>query len=444
MERPNRVRPGGLAFETRAVHAGREDFEALGVHAPPLDLSTTYPTGPLADATASMDAMAGGHEPSGSPIYGRLHNPTVARYERALASLEGAEAAVAFSSGMAALTATLLAAREGGRNHVVAVRPLYGGSDHLLESGLLGHEVSFVGPQGLPPEGRSEHSRGGLPQEGRSRDLRGEIADAVREDTALVLLETPGNPTLDLVDIEAAVAAARGVPVMVDSTFMTPVLQRPLEHGAALVLHSATKFLGGHGDVIAGVVATSEAWAVRLRQVRIATGALVHPLAAFLLHRGLPTLALRVRAAQDGARMLAERLARHPDVRCVHYPGLPGADPLGLLGRQMAGPGSVLAFEVAGGFEAARRTLESVKLILSAVSLGTTDTLIQHPAALTHRIVNEGARAATGISDSLLRLSVGIEDPDDLWRDLEQALEAAHGATESATAGASGAAARTA
>jgi len=155
------------------------------------------------------------------------------------------------------------------------------------------------------------------------------------------------------VDIEQAVRDANGVPVLVDSTFMTPVLQRPLELGAAIVMHSATKFLGGHGDVIAGVVATSEAWAARIRKVRIATGALLHPLAAFLLHRGLPTLPLRVKAAQDGARMLAERLVRHPKVARVHYPGLPGADPKGLLGRQMAGPGSVLAFEVAGGFEAA-------------------------------------------------------------------------------------------
>ena len=405
MSAPNPVRDQPLSFETRAVHAGREDFGELGVHASPIDLSTTYPTGPLADATASIDRMAKGGDPTGSPVYARFHNPTVARYERALASLEGAEAAVAFSSGMAALTAVLLAARDGGRNHVVAVRPLYGGSDHLLASGLLGHEVSFTSPDG--------------------------IAQAMREDTALVLLETPGNPTLDLVDIEAAVGAARGVPVMVDSTFMTPVLQRPLELGASLVLHSATKFLGGHGDVIAGVVATSQAWAARLRQVRIVTGALLHPLAAYLLHRGLPTLALRVRAAQDGARMLAERLARHPQVLKVHYPGSPGADPRHLLGRQMAGPGSVLAFEVEGGFEAARRTLESVKLIVSAVSLGATDTLIQHPAGLTHRCVSDDARAATGISPGLLRLSVGIEDPDDVWRDLEQALEAAHASSAS-------------
>jgi methionine-gamma-lyase len=396
------MRGKALSFETLAVHAGREDFETMGVHAPPIDLSTTYPTGPLEEATASIDAMANGGNPTGSPIYARMFNPTVARYEAALATLEGAEAAVAFASGMAALTAVLLAAREDGKNHVVAVRPLYGGSDALLEGGLLGHEVSFVGPD--------------------------EIGPAIRPDTALVVLETPGNPTLSLVDIEDAVRQANGVPVVVDSTFMTPVLQRPLELGAAMVLHSATKFLGGHGDVIAGVVATSETWARKLRQVRIATGALLHPMAAFLLHRGLPTLAVRVKTAQDGARMIAERLARHPDVACVRYPGLPGHDPRGLVGRQMTGPGSIVAFELSGGFEAARRVLEAVRIMVSAVSLGSTDTLIEHPAGLTHRCVTEEGRASTGISDSLLRISVGLEDPDDLWADLEQALEQASAA----------------
>jgi methionine-gamma-lyase len=406
MMRPNPIRSKAPSLDTLAVHAGREDLGEEGVHAPPLDLSTTYPTGGLDDAMASMDALMKGGAPTGSFIYARFHNPTVARYERALASLEGAEAAVAFSSGMAALTATLLAAREGGRNHVVAVRPLYGGSDALLAGRLLGHEVTFTAPEGL--------------------------AGAVRPETCLVVLETPGNPTLDLVDIARAVRDAAGAPVLVDSTFMTPVLQRPLEHGAAIVLHSATKFLGGHGDVVAGVVATSEAWAARIRRVRIATGALLHPLAAFLLHRGLPTLPLRVRAAQDGARMLAERLARHPKVARVHYPGLAGADPGGLVGRQMAGPGGVLAFEVAGGFDRARRVLEAVKLAVAAVSLGSTDTLIQHPAGLTHRCVAERARSASGISEGLLRLSVGLEDPEDLWADLEQALAAAHAATATA------------
>jgi cystathionine beta-lyase/cystathionine gamma-synthase len=406
MKRPHDVRHEGVALETLAVHAGREDFGEMGVHAPPIDLSTTYPTGDLAAATASIDSLGKGGEPTGSFVYARFFNPTVARYEKALAALEGAEASVAFASGMAALTAVLLAAREKAKGHVVAVRPLYGGSDALLAGGLLGHEVTFTTPSG--------------------------IASAIRPDTCLVVLETPGNPTLDLVDIAQAVKSAAGVPVVVDSTFMTPVLQRPLEHGATLVLHSATKFLGGHGDVIAGVVATSEAWAVRLRKVRVSTGALLHPMAAFLLHRGLPTLPVRVKAAQDGARMIAERLARHPHVTKVHYPGLAGHDPQGLLGRQMAGPGSVLSFEVAGGFDAASAVLGGVQLMVSAVSLGSTDTLVQHPAGLTHRCMSDSAKASSGISASLLRLSVGLEDPEDLWRDLAQAIDAAHAARSSA------------
>ena len=392
---------GALAFETLAVHAGREDLSRLGVHAPPLDLSTTYPLGELGEAVESMASLVAGGPPRGSSIYARMHNPTVERFERALAGLEGAEASVAFGSGMAAVTAALLATRRGQdgtacRNHVVAVRPLYGGTDSLLAKGMLGMETSFVRPDG--------------------------VAEALRPDTALVIMETPANPTLDLIDISDVVRQAGPVPVLVDSTFATPVLQRPLEHGAAMVLHSGTKFLGGHGDVIAGVIATSEAWARCLRQVRVATGALLHPLAAYLLQRGLPTLALRVRASQEGARFLAERLAGHPAVVRVCYPGLPGADPEGLIGRQMAGPGGILAFEMAGGFEAACALLGTVELMMPAVSLGATDTLIQHPAGLTHGAMSADARKATGISAGLLRVSVGLEAPRDLWADLEGAL----------------------
>jgi len=384
---------------TAFVQAGRREFAALGVHAPPIDLSTTYPIPDLELATASLDELAAGRAPLGSPVYARLHNPTVARWEGAVAELERAEAAVAFSSGMAALSAALLAAADATgarRGKVVAVRPLYGGSDHLLASGLLGLQAIFVATD--------------------------EVGDAVDGDTALVVLETPANPTCALSDIAATVRAARGVPVLVDSTFATPVLQRPLEHGAALVLHSATKFLGGHGDVLAGVVAASEEWARRLRRVRIATGAVLHPLAAFLLHRSLPTLALRVRAAQTGARILARRLARHPAVAGVHWPGLPGGDPARLLGRQMSGPGAVLAFELAGGAPAASALLAALERITPAVSLGSSDSLIQHPAGLTHRLVEEADRRASGVSEGLLRLAVGLEDPRDLWADLERAL----------------------
>ena len=362
------------------------------MHAPPIDLSSTYPITSLDDAVRAFDALAEGACPEhGNPIYARLHNPTVRRFERALAELEATEDAVAFSSGMAALTALLLAACSE-RRHVVAIRPLYGGSDHLLACGLLGIEVTWV----------RDHAA---------------VAAAVRSDTGLVLLETPQNPTLGVVEIAAAVRAARGVPVAVDNTFATPILQNPAAHGAAYVLHSATKFLGGHGDVVAGVVATTSERAAGLRQVRILTGAVLHPLAGYLLHRSLPTLPLRVREAQRTAGVLAGRLAAHELVARVLYPHPDGI--------QLRGAGAVLSFEVHGGLEAAARVLGAVRLMTPAVSLGATDTLIQHPAGLTHRLVDPAVREECGITDGLLRLSVGLEDTDDLWDDLAYALAAA-------------------
>jgi methionine-gamma-lyase len=388
----------GLHQDTMAVHAGREDFPELGVHAPPLDLSTTYPVRDLDVGTASFDALVGGAATAANPIYARLHNPTVARFESALAKLEGTSDAVAFGSGMAAMSACLLAAGQRGK-HVLAVRPLYGTSDHLLESGLLGIAVRWVEPDG--------------------------IAGAIDTDTALVVIETPANPTLDLIDIAAVVRAARGVPVLVDSTFATPVLQQPVDFGATLVLHSATKFLGGHGDVIAGVVACNAEWARSLRQVRAATGGLLHPLGAYLLHRGLPTLGLRVLKAQENAQHIAERLAQHPAVAKVCYPGLGTVANAGLVGTQMRGPGSLMAFEVHGGHAAAAVVMSAVRLATPAVSLGSVDTLIQHPAGLTHRVVDAETQRRCGITPGLLRLSVGIEHAADLWADLAQALDAA-------------------
>ena len=387
-----------MRTDTIAVHSGRDDLGAIGVHVPPIDLSTTYPFTDLDQATASYDSMAAGGAPIGSALYARLHNPTVARFEEALAALEGLDEAVAFSSGMAAITALLLAVRERG-SHVVALRPLYGGTDHLLASGMLGLEATFTTPD--------------------------QVRAAIRPDTALVIMESPGNPTLALMDIADVVAQAGSVPVVVDSTFATPVLQQPGRQGATFVLHSATKFLGGHGDVIAGVIATSSAWALKIRQVRVLTGALLHPLGGYLLHRGLQTLPVRVRAQQAGAREIARRLQDHPNVLEVHYPGLPGADPHGLIGRQMSGPGSILAFRVRGGHEGCRRVLGGLRTITSALSLGSVDSLIEHPAGLTHRIMDPEVKALAGITDDLLRLSVGLEDPADLVEDLFQALESA-------------------
>jgi methionine-gamma-lyase len=379
--------------DTLAIHGGRAKIGHA--HVPPIDLSTTYKTPDLRGATASIDALAAGGAPEGSPVYQRLHNPTVARFEEALAGLEETDAAVSFASGMAAVSAALLAARMTSP-HVVAVRPLYGGTDHLLASGLLGLEVSWATATNLV-----EH---------------------IRPETSLVICETPANPTLALLDLEDIVAQAGSVPVLVDSTFATPVLQKPARHGATLVLHSGTKYLGGHGDVMGGVVATDDAWARKLRQVRILTGGNLHPQAAYQLHRGLQTLPVRIRAAQENARILARRLARHPGVERARYPELPGGDPRGILGHQMMGPGAMISLDLQGGYEAASALMAAVKLITPAVSLGSTDTLIQHPAGLTHRVVADEARSAGGIGPGLVRISVGLEDVEDLWRDLDQAL----------------------
>ena len=394
-----------MSFDTEAVHAAREDLTGLGVHVPPIDLSTTYPVGEVGAGGDSYENLATGGTPAegDSLVYQRLWNPTVARLEAALARLEGASHGVAFAPGMAALSAVLLATVAAGKPHVVGVRPLYGGSDHVLATGLLGTRVTWTDPDG--------------------------IAGAIEADTGLVVVETPANPTLDLVDLSAVVAQAGTVPVLVDNTFATPVLQRPLEHGARIVLHSATKFLGGHGDIMAGIVATDAEWAGRIRSVRALTGGLLHPMAAYQVHRGLQTLPVRVRAQQDNAQVIASWLTKQPAVARVHYPGVDGGDPHGLVGTQMAGCGAVLAFEVAS-YEVAAAVAGSCRMITHAVSLGGVDSLIQHPASLTHRPVAPEARPAA----SVLRLSVGLEDPGDVIADLRTALEIATSATEPAGA----------
>jgi cystathionine gamma-synthase/methionine-gamma-lyase len=380
--------------DTTAVHAGREDLTALGVHVPPLDQSSTYPLPTVEAGGAAYERMATGGRPAegDSLVYQRLWNPNVDRLERALARLEGADAAVAYASGMAAITACLVATVAAGKPHVVAVRPLYGGTDHLLATGLVGTRVTWATPD--------------------------EVAGALEPDTGLVVVETPANPSLELVDIAAVVTQAGEVPVLVDNTFATPVLQQPLAHGATLSVHSATKFIGGHGDLLGGIVATNDEWATRLRGVRALTGGLLAPASAYQLHRGLQTLPVRVRTQQEHAIVVARWLCEQPEVEHVSYPGLAECDPAGLVGRQMTGPGSVLAFTLRGGYAAAAAVAEHCGLIIHAVSLGGVDTLIQHAAALTHRPVAPEARPSAG----LLRLSVGLEDPQDVIDDLRAAL----------------------
>ncbi|MEU8205095.1 aminotransferase class I/II-fold pyridoxal phosphate-dependent enzyme [Streptosporangium sp. NPDC049046] len=382
-------------LDSLAVHAGREDLAELGIHALPIDLSTTNPLPDIARGGDSYESLATGGRPlrDGGSVYARLWNPTVARFESALAQLERADEAVAFSSGMAAMTAAISAfASSRDARHVVAVRPLYGGTDHLLASGAVaGVEVTFC--------------------------AESEVRASMRTDTVLVVVETPANPTLELVDIAGVVDSAGGVPVLVDNTFATPVLQNPLSHGAAMSLHSATKYIGGHGDVVAGVIACGAADAQRLRQVRAITGGVLHPLAAYLAHRGLGTLPVRIRAQQSSAATIATWLVEQAAVERVYYPGLDG-DPRGLLSSQLRGTGAMLAVSLAGGYQAAVRLTSSVRLFTHAVSLGGIDSLIQHPAALTHRPVSAEARPP----ENLVRLSIGLESTRDLIEDLDRGL----------------------
>jgi len=393
---------GYETFTTRAVHAGRADLTDLGVHTMPIDLSTTNPLSSIEAGRDAYDAYAAG-EPradGATALYRRAWNPTVARFEEAIASLESYVAegddvpaeALAFASGMAAITAVLLSRVAAGRPHVVALRPLYGGTDALLASGVLGTDVVFVDAA--------------------------EVAGAITDRTGLIVLESPSNPTLELRDIAALAALDPDVPVMVDNTFATPVLQRPLTVGAGYVVHSATKYIGGHGDAMGGVVITSPDRARELRPLRTVTGGVLDPFSAYLFHRGLATLPIRLRAQQASAGQVAEWLAAREDIARVFYPGLPGNDPLHLLGRQMAGPGAMIAFDVST-FARAEDLCSRLTVITHAVSLGGVDTLIEHPAALTHRVVAEDAQPAEGV----LRISVGLEDPADLIADLAQALD---------------------
>ncbi len=385
-----------------AVHAGRQDLAGLGVHTMPIDLSTTNPLPSIEAGRDAYDAFAAGMrpEPGTTAVYRRAWNPTVARFEDGIAALEaynpsgpGIEAeAVAFATGMAAITAVLLSRVAAGLPHVIAVRPLYGGTDALLASGLLGTRVEYV-------------------------DVF-EVADAVTEHTGLVVMESPCNPTIELLDIADVVRQAGNVPVMVDNTFATPVLQRPLILGASYVVHSATKYIGGHGDAMGGVIVTSPERAIELRPIRTITGGLLDPWSAYLLHRGLATMPVRVLAQQETAGRVAQWLVDHPGVAQVFYPGLPGRDPDGIIGRQMAGPGAMVAFELASGFRGAELLVGGLRLITHAVSLGGIDTLIEHPAALTHRVVAEDAQPGAGV----LRMSIGLESADDIITDLRRAL----------------------
>ncbi len=382
-------------FRTRAVHAGHGLDPVTGAHAVPIYATSTFGYG-NAERGARLFA---GEEPG--YFYSRLSNPTVRAFEEKIASLEGAGDAVAFGSGMGAASAVALTFLKAG-DAVAFVGPLYGGTEGLLRD-ILGRF------------GVTVHE---------ARDVEA-LRTLVSDRTRLVWLETPTNPTLKVVDLRAAakVAHAAGALVVVDNTFSTPYLTRPLEFGADLVMHSATKYLGGHGDVIAGVVAGSTDLVAELRLHGLRhVGAALGPFEAYLLLRGLKTLPLRMEAHCANAQALAEALQDHPALQALHYPGLQGHPGHEVAARQMRAFGGLVSLDL-GSQEAAFAFLDHLKLFTQAVSLGDVESLSSHPASTTHQLLGEETLARQGITPGLVRLSVGIEDPEDLIRDVLGALE---------------------
>lgn len=337
--------------------------------------------------------------------YSRSGNPTRAALEECLAALEGGKAGFAFASGCAAATTLLHTLRPG--DHVVCGDDVYGGTFRIFDKviGPLGIDVSYV-------------------------DLRSldRLAAALTPRTRLVWLETPTNPLLHLVDLRAAAeeCKGRGIVLAVDNIFASPVLQRPLELGATVVVHSTTKYINGHSDVVGGALVTSDLeLAARLKFLQNAIGAVPSPMDCYLVLRGIKTLPLRMRQHVVAATEIAGRLERAEGVRRVHYPGLPSHAQHDLCRAQMAGGGGIITVELDGGIEEARRFLMGLRIFTLAESLGGVESLAEHPALMTHASLPPARRADLGITDGLVRLSVGIENVEELWADLEQALSAA-------------------
>jgi len=381
-------KPAG--FSTRAIHAGQSPDPTTGAVMPPIYATSTY--------AQESPGVHKGFE------YSRTQNPTRMAFERCIADLEGGSRGFAFASGMAT-TSTLLELLDSG-DHVVAMDDLYGGTFRLFErvrrrSAAL--DFSFVDLS----------------------DTAAAVA-AIGPKTRMIWIETPSNPLLRLVDIAAVAEAARsrGILTVVDNTFATPWIQRPLELGADIVMHSVTKFLNGHSDMVGGVAVVSEAGlGERIAFLQNAVGAIAGPFDSFLALRGLKTLPLRMRQSSESALAIAARLERHPRVERVIYPRLPSHPQRALAERQMANGGSgIVTFFLKGGLAEARSFLERLEVFTLAESLGGVESLVDHPAIMTHASVPPEARAKLGISDSLVRLSVGIEDTADLIADLEEAL----------------------
>jgi methionine-gamma-lyase len=384
-------------FNTKLIHAGDYD-DVLGSAVPPIYQTSTFR---FKNAKHGADCFAG-RDPG--YIYTRIGNPTINSFEEKLAQLENGYRGIALSSGMAAVTTVYMALLDKDA-HMISSDAVYGPSRAVLERDFsrFGVECSFVDTSDLS-----------------------QIEKAIRPNTKLLYIETPTNPTIALTDIKAAseIAHKHNILVCVDNTFSSPYLQKPLDLGADIALHSITKFINGHADIVGGALVAKEPEVYKkLRQTMVYMGGNMDPHQAYLVNRGLKTLAIRMDRSQENAQKVAEFIENHPKVEWVKYPGLKSHPQYELAQKQMSGPGAMISFELKGGFKAGETMMDNVHLAMLAVSLGGVETLIQHPASMTHAGLSPEARDAAGISAGLVRLSVGIEDYQDIIADLEHALD---------------------
>lgn len=384
---------------TKVIHAGIPE-DAHGAVIPPIYQTSTFK---FKNVDHGAQLFAGKTE---GFIYTRMRNPTIEAMEDSVAALEGGYKALGCTSGMAAVH-TIFFALLGQGDHVICSEAVYGPTTTLLKmmSAKYGVEVDFVD---------TSHAEN--------------VRTAIKPNTKLVFVETPSNPTVLVSDLEeiAFIAHRNGAQLAVDNTFSSPILQKPLAWGADIVMHSMTKFLNGHADVVAGIIVVNDEKQYDLfRNVLNQLGGVIDPFNSFLVHRGIKTLALRMERHCENAQRIAEWLERHPKVDWVHFPGLPSHPQYEIAQKQMDGPGGVIAFELKGGLNAGKTVMNRVKLCQLAVSLGGVETLIQHPASMTHASMGPELRQQSRITDGLVRISVGIENVGDLIADLDQALAAA-------------------
>jgi cystathionine gamma-lyase len=379
-----------MRFSTRAIHAGQDPDPATGSVTVPVYLTSTY--------------QQPGPGKEGKYVYSRTANPTRTALEECLASLEEGRGGLAFSSGLAATATILLSLQKG--DHVIAGDDIYGGTYRLFDQILrkYGLQFTYVNPE--DPDN---------------------VAKAVRKNTRLIWIETPTNPLMRIVDIRQISKISKNARALlvVDNTFMSPYLQNPIKHGADIVVHSTTKYLGGHSDLIGGASVTKdEGVQTRLKYLQNAVGAVPGPLDCYLVLRGIKTLAVRMERHGENSKAISELLTRQPKVEKVNYPGLPDHPQRDIIKRQMRGNGGMLSFQLKGGFNQCKKFLTSLRVFTVAESLGGVESLIEHPASMTHASVPKERRLKLGIHDNLIRISVGIEDVEDLIQDLDRGFKA--------------------